>query len=250
MNVFKRLSQVVIALVATVFIAGVIATPSYAATVHNVTFMYGTKTFVEPVAHGANAIPPVDTYVEGYTFLKWVGNLCNVTEDRIILGDYAKVAATCPAAVYTVSFVDGLTGKILSVQNVVPGGYAVAPEVPEHPGYWFSGWSDSYYNVTSNRVIYSTYNGYYWICGVPYACAYSYWGWNLYPYYWYYNNWYYGCYYAGAAKTINAIQENTKKAYDNMQEDMAKMKDQMNEAQKSMQESISSAYDSMPALLK
>ena len=63
---------------------------SAAPKVHTVTFLYGTKTFPEPVFHGANAIAPTDTYIEGYTFLGWVGNIYNVTEDRIILGSYAK----------------------------------------------------------------------------------------------------------------------------------------------------------------
>lgn len=60
---------------------------------HTVTFFYGTKSFAEPVAHGGIAIPPVDTYVPGYNFTGWVGNLFNVTEDRIVLGAYAKVQA-------------------------------------------------------------------------------------------------------------------------------------------------------------
>ena len=66
--------------------------------VHTVTFLYGTKAFAEPVAHGANAICPVDTYVAGYNFLGWVGNIFNVTEDRVILGSYAAVPV--PSVVY------------------------------------------------------------------------------------------------------------------------------------------------------
>lgn len=65
---------------------------------HTVTFLYGTKAFAEPVAHGGIAIAPTDTYVPGYNFTGWVGNLFNVTEDRVILGSYAKIAA--PSVVY------------------------------------------------------------------------------------------------------------------------------------------------------
>ncbi len=57
--------------------------------IHTVTFLYGTKTFAEPVYHGDNAIPPTDTFVPGYIFGGWVGNLFNITEDRIILGLYS-----------------------------------------------------------------------------------------------------------------------------------------------------------------
>ncbi|MCR5301211.1 MAG: hypothetical protein K6E49_02095 [Lachnospiraceae bacterium] len=60
---------------------------------HTVTFIYGTKCFAEPVAHGGIAIAPTDTYVAGYNFTGWVGNLFNVTEDRMILGAYAPVPA-------------------------------------------------------------------------------------------------------------------------------------------------------------
>ncbi len=63
--------------------------PASAPKLHTVTFMYGTKCFAEPVYHGGIAIPPTDTYMVGYTFVGWVGNLYNVTEDRIILGAYA-----------------------------------------------------------------------------------------------------------------------------------------------------------------
>ena len=61
--------------------------------VHTVTFLYGTKSFAEPVVDGGNAIAPTDTYVAGYSFMGWVGSLTNVTEDRIILGSYAVAQA-------------------------------------------------------------------------------------------------------------------------------------------------------------
>lgn len=59
-----------------------------AATQHTVLFMYGTKSNVQLVAHGANAVIPLDIDVPGYIFKGWVGNPNCVTEDRIILGDY------------------------------------------------------------------------------------------------------------------------------------------------------------------
>ncbi|MCR5686741.1 MAG: InlB B-repeat-containing protein [Lachnospiraceae bacterium] len=64
-----------------------------AKTMHNVTFIYGTKVITVPVAHGKNAPVPTDTAVPGYLFLSWVGSAANVTEDRVILGAYAKAGA-------------------------------------------------------------------------------------------------------------------------------------------------------------
>lgn len=255
MKMVKRISQVIIAFAAVVMMMAVVSVPAKAATVnHNVTFMYGTKTFVEPVAHGATAIAPVDTYVEGYTFIGWVGNLVNVTEDRIILGDYVKNVTTSNPAVYVVNFVDGITGKIISTQTVACGASATAPEPPQHYGYKFTGWSESYCNVTSNRTIYSTYNGYYWWGGLPYYCYYSYYGWNVYPYFWYYDHCYYAPayrdYYQGTADKINAVNNSIKESYNNKVESFENVSEKMTEAQDSLQQSISDAFAAMPDMLK
>lgn len=59
-----------------------------AAGTHTVTFLYGTKSNVQQVAHGANAVIPTDIQLWGYTFGGWIGDVTNVTEDRIILGAY------------------------------------------------------------------------------------------------------------------------------------------------------------------
>lgn len=56
---------------------------------HVVTFIYGTKVFVEPVKDGTDAIAPTNTSVPGFTFTGWTGDLLNVTEDRVIVGAYA-----------------------------------------------------------------------------------------------------------------------------------------------------------------
>ena len=58
--------------------------------VHNVTYIYGSKTVTVPVVHGGNATIPTDTAVPGYKFISWVGSAVNVTEDRVILGAYQK----------------------------------------------------------------------------------------------------------------------------------------------------------------
>ena len=91
----KMIKKILIAALLVASITIVCKTTDVAAAtpkLHTVTFMYGTKCFAEPVFHGGNAIAPTDTYVAGYNFMGWVGNLYNVTEDRIILGSYAVAA--------------------------------------------------------------------------------------------------------------------------------------------------------------
>ncbi len=55
-----------------------------------------------------------------------------------------------------VSFVD-YDGTPLSIVKVDYGSNATAPSAPQRKGYSFQGWSDSFYNVTSNKTITATY---------------------------------------------------------------------------------------------
>lgn len=56
----------------------------------------------------------------------------------------------------TVKFVDW-DDTVLGTQIIDYGSSAVAPAAPERKGYTFQSWSDSYYNVTSNKTIKATY---------------------------------------------------------------------------------------------
>lgn len=56
----------------------------------------------------------------------------------------------------TVKFVDW-DDTVLGTQIIDYGSSAVTPAAPERKGYTFQGWSDSYYNVTSNKTIKATY---------------------------------------------------------------------------------------------
>ena len=164
----KRLSKIIVALtLCMTMIAGAAMPVLAAGGKHAVTFMYGAKQVVQMVDDGCDAIPPTDTYAPGYNFLGWTGNATNVTEDRILIGAYAKddpapapqpAPQPAPAArTYTVTFVDSLTGGQYYKQVVSEGADANPPEVPHHPGYHFEGYSDSYTNVTSDRTIYVQY---------------------------------------------------------------------------------------------
>ena len=57
---------------------------------HTVTFMYGTKTNVQEVVDGGNAVIPTDTAVNGFTFLGWTDSAFNVKSDKLILGMYTN----------------------------------------------------------------------------------------------------------------------------------------------------------------
>lgn len=56
----------------------------------------------------------------------------------------------------TVKFVD-YDNTLLKTQTVDYGTSATAPVSPERKGYTFQGWSDSFYNVTSDRIVKATY---------------------------------------------------------------------------------------------
>lgn len=167
MNVVKKIVKSFIATALVVALVVGISVPTLAATKHSVTFMYGPKSYVVTVDDGCSVMPPTDTYVPGYIFAGWVGNATNVTEDRIILGAYTKVDQPAPAPVaqqeapttkvYTVKFVDSLTGNTYWTQTVSEGAYANPPEVPHHEGYHFDRYDGDYTNVTSDRTITALY---------------------------------------------------------------------------------------------
>lgn len=157
---------------------------------HNVTFVYGMNSVTVPVANGANAPVPTDTYVPGYNFTGWVGNPYAVTEDRVILGAYSKVEVInplCSTPQYTakisnaksaawpdwwdkVNLPKGVPGKTCAVHwyngwngelwktDIVPYGSSLTnPPDPCLDGYDFAGWEGDWTNVTEDRAIKACY---------------------------------------------------------------------------------------------
>lgn len=51
---------------------------------------------------------------------------------------------------YTVTFIDGMTGDVISRTEVEHGGKATAPAIPRHPGYKATDWSRPFGNVTED----------------------------------------------------------------------------------------------------
>lgn len=63
-----------------------------------------------------------------------------------------------PVFTYTVTFVDGLTGKpIGEPQSVKEGESAVAPKPPVHEGYTFTGWDKDFTNITVRTEVKALY---------------------------------------------------------------------------------------------
>ncbi|MGN1207454.1 MAG: InlB B-repeat-containing protein, partial [Eubacteriales bacterium] len=99
----------------------------------------------QTVNQGANATPPIAPEVDGYLFTGWNGSYENVTEDRTVIAEYAKI--------YTVVFYD-TDGSVLSTQRVPAGTAAEAPvnvTVPE--GQRCKGWDVAFDAVQSDLEV-------------------------------------------------------------------------------------------------
>ena len=71
--------------------------------------------------------------------------------------------------IYEVTFVDGLTGEVLLVQEVEEGSDASAPAAPAHEGYTFIGWDNEYTNVTGNITVTAQYEINYYTLTINYV---------------------------------------------------------------------------------
>lgn len=70
------------------------------------------------------------------------------------LGADLELTVEEPVAVtYTVTFVDGVTEKVLSTVTVESGEAATAPEVEAHDGYYFLGWDKDFSAVTEDLTV-------------------------------------------------------------------------------------------------
>lgn len=154
---------------------------------HTVTFMYGTKSSVQQVVDGGNAVIPTDTAVNGFTFLGWTDSAFNVKTDKLILGMYAQNTPYAPAtnSVSTIKKVNdnvsapfmpwwdgtkgvpgvtcvvrwynGNTNEVWKTEVVPYGATLPDPADPCISGLEFVGWEGSWQNITEDRAIRAWY---------------------------------------------------------------------------------------------
>ena len=124
----------------------------------------GTVLDTQTVNYGEAATAPADPTREGYTFTDWDKAFDNVTADMTVTAQYT-------INTYTVTFVDGVTDEKLNTQMVEHGGSAVAPEVPKHEGYTFTGWDNAFDKVTANMTVTAQYENNNEAKPTPCVCA-------------------------------------------------------------------------------
>lgn len=141
--------------------------------VYTVTYINGAEVFYTDTAEEGAPLPlpdkdpekaEDDTYT--YTFKGWslseggeIADLASVTSVTEAMTFYAVFEPVeKPVFTYTVTFVDGLTGKpIGEPQSVKEGESAVAPEPPVHEGYTFTGWDKDFTNITVRTEVKALY---------------------------------------------------------------------------------------------
>lgn len=120
----------------------------------------------QTVVKGSSVTPPTPPAHAGYEFKGWDNEAYkNVTRNWSVSALYSEITSggetggnTGDATYYTVKFVDGLNGLVLSTQRVQYGQNAVPPAAPNYSGYKFVGWDTAFTRINSNRIIRSVYD--------------------------------------------------------------------------------------------
>jgi len=105
---------------------------------------------------------PATPNLAGYSFINWYTDKTYQTEylfSTLIKGElsiYAKYEII-EVATYTVTFVTP-TGDEISVQDVVEGQSAIAPNAPKVEGYTFVRWDKDFSEITSNLTVVAEYD--------------------------------------------------------------------------------------------
>ena len=122
-------------------------------TTHTVTFKDGlTDETIETqtVERAKDAVLPEPPVHEGHVFSCWDSDGKHIIADTTITAIY-------DANVFTVTFIDGVTGAVIGTQTVAGGHDASLPSSPSHPGYTFLGWSSDGRNITGSTEITAQY---------------------------------------------------------------------------------------------
>ena len=125
----------------------------------------GTQLSVQEVVDNGYVEAPAYPNRENWVYTGWLAKRGEESFDEKapITADTTFVAQgystnTMVDGKYKVDFFDTIDFKVISTQYVERGGSAVEPRVPEHPGYAFVSWSDTYTNITGNKTIYAVFN--------------------------------------------------------------------------------------------
>ena len=121
---------------------------------HKVTFSDwdGKELKTQEVEHGNAATAPTNPERVGYTFIGWDKDFSNITEDLIIMAQYAEGNVIT----FTVTFADW-DGRELKTQTVERGKAASAPINPTREGYIFIGWDRNFSNITEDLTVFALY---------------------------------------------------------------------------------------------
>lgn len=123
----------------------------------------GTEIKSEYIESGSYAEVPEFPNRDKWVYTGWRAangkdvNKDKITEDTIFVAQ-GYSTDTMVDGKYKVEFFDTIDFKVLSTQYIEAGGTAVEPRVPEHAGYSFVGWNDTFTNITGNKSIYTIFN--------------------------------------------------------------------------------------------
>ncbi|MCR5611130.1 MAG: InlB B-repeat-containing protein [Clostridiales bacterium] len=118
---------------------------------YTVTYTVNGEYFAEQTyEYGADVTAPAYEVPEGHTFSGWQVPETMPAED-------ITLDASLEIMVFTVTFVDGVTGEVIAEVEVEYGGAAEAPDAPEHICYLFREWDAEFDNVTEDLTVTAVY---------------------------------------------------------------------------------------------
>lgn len=82
--------------------------------------------------------------------------MCDEYDDCVYV-DNVKIEPVYNGEYYTVTFIDGVDGSVISEVSVPEGGSANLPTPPVHEGYTFSHWEGTYQNVSADSTVTAVY---------------------------------------------------------------------------------------------
>lgn len=116
----------------------------------------GSTIETQQVTYGHSASTPADPVQYGYTFKRWDKSFDNLKEN-------ITVTAVYEANIYTVNFVDGVTGTVYKTEKVRFNTAATAPEKSElkiPAGHEFECWDKDFSTIQGDTTVSTVYSWY------------------------------------------------------------------------------------------